>query len=276
MNCLDFEVIVNDLARDRMIDASTRDRSLAHAESCARCVARLADERTLTAGLRAMSARDANIGAPARAEAALLTAFRERMSGNPLTPAAIPTSRGMRRRWHRSIGSAAAATLLLIITLFILRWQHPAPPKLALEVSRTPPVSATPSPVAAEPAPRPMVVRNDHRPRAPYRRTLQSSANSAQMPVAGMTPRITPKEAPPALNVASNASGAEIATDFLPLSDESGGAPLDSGRVVRVELPRSALVSMGLPVNMEHTGELVKADVLLGEDGVARAIRFVR
>jgi hypothetical protein len=33
---------------------------------------------------------------------------------------------------------------------------------------------------------------------------------------------------------------------------------------------------MGLPVNIEHYGERVKADVVLGDDGVARAIRFVR
>ena len=51
---------------------------------------------------------------------------------------------------------------------------------------------------------------------------------------------------------------------------------LDSGRVVRVQLPRSALARFGLPVNAERAGEPVKADVLLGEDGTARAIRFVR
>jgi hypothetical protein len=51
---------------------------------------------------------------------------------------------------------------------------------------------------------------------------------------------------------------------------------LDDVQVVRVELPRSALQSFGLPVNAERAGERVKADVLLGHDGVARAIRFVR
>jgi len=45
---------------------------------------------------------------------------------------------------------------------------------------------------------------------------------------------------------------------------------------VRVELPRSALASFGMPVGAEPAGGRVKADVLLGEDGVARAIRFIR
>jgi hypothetical protein len=52
--------------------------------------------------------------------------------------------------------------------------------------------------------------------------------------------------------------------------------PIDSGSLVRVELPRSALESFGLPMNMERAGERIKADVLVGSDGLARAIRFVR
>jgi hypothetical protein len=50
----------------------------------------------------------------------------------------------------------------------------------------------------------------------------------------------------------------------------------DGAQVVRVELPRSAMVSLGLPVNMDRYGERVKADVLLGADGLAHAIRFVQ
>jgi hypothetical protein len=66
----------------------------------------------------------------------------------------------------------------------------------------------------------------------------------------------------------------EIATSFIPLS---GNAliPLDGGLVVRVELPRSALMSFGLPMNMQRADERIKADILLGNDGLARAIRFV-
>jgi hypothetical protein len=60
------------------------------------------------------------------------------------------------------------------------------------------------------------------------------------------------------------------------LTYDGGALAMESGHVVRVELPRTALVSMGLPMNPERAGELVKADVLMGDDGVARAIRFVR
>jgi hypothetical protein len=74
----------------------------------------------------------------------------------------------------------------------------------------------------------------------------------------------------------SAAASDEITTEFLPISYGSNLSQLDDGQVVRVELPRSALQSFGLPVNAERAGERVKADVLLGHDGVARAIRFVR
>ncbi len=55
-----------------------------------------------------------------------------------------------------------------------------------------------------------------------------------------------------------------------------GLAQMDGGQVMRVELPRSALMSFGLPMDMERAGERIKADVVVGNDGLARAIRFVR
>ncbi len=69
---------------------------------------------------------------------------------------------------------------------------------------------------------------------------------------------------------------AEIATEFLPLMEAESLASFESGSVVRVELSRQALVALGLPMNAERANEPVKADVLIGEDGLARAIRFVR
>jgi hypothetical protein len=52
--------------------------------------------------------------------------------------------------------------------------------------------------------------------------------------------------------------------------------PEDRGEVVRMGIPRQSLRSLGIPVNMERMFERVPADVLLGEDGIARGIRLVR
>jgi hypothetical protein len=68
----------------------------------------------------------------------------------------------------------------------------------------------------------------------------------------------------------------EIATEFLPVAVDDGWTPLDGGRLVRVKLPRSALGAFGLPVDELFAPERVQADVMLSNDGVLRAIRFVR
>jgi hypothetical protein len=51
---------------------------------------------------------------------------------------------------------------------------------------------------------------------------------------------------------------------------------LANSRMMRVRIPRAALLSFGLPLNAYHAqDEKVAADVIYTEDGVARAIRFV-
>ncbi len=84
------------------------------------------------------------------------------------------------------------------------------------------------------------------------------------------------KNDPAAKGPAAITSTTEIATDFLPLSYGAATNLEEGGRMVRVELPHSALATFGLPVNMDRANERVKADVLFGVDGLAHAIRFVR
>jgi len=67
----------------------------------------------------------------------------------------------------------------------------------------------------------------------------------------------------------------EIVSDFIPLTYLAESTEVESGVVVRVRVPRSMLTRMGLPINAEITEETVLADVALGDDGLARAIRFV-
>src|SRR6185503_17137237 len=69
---------------------------------------------------------------------------------------------------------------------------------------------------------------------------------------------------------------AEVVTQFYPLVE---GGDIDSEQVsqgVRVELPASALSAAGVLVGPDVSTVPVKADVVLGYDGLARAIRFVR
>ena len=67
----------------------------------------------------------------------------------------------------------------------------------------------------------------------------------------------------------------EIAAGFYPLPDADALPPVENALVVRVELPLSSLQMIGVPVNGARAGERVEADVLLGQDGLARGIRLV-
>lgn len=79
-----------------------------------------------------------------------------------------------------------------------------------------------------------------------------------------------------ASNTLAKSNEAESVTEFISLvADAPAATPLESGQLVRVQVPRAALASLGLPLNAERGNEPVKADVLLGGDGLARAIRFV-
>ena len=62
---------------------------------------------------------------------------------------------------------------------------------------------------------------------------------------------------------------------FIPLPNAARLAENDEVNLVRVEVPRSAMIALGIEVNPEQAAELVQADVMLGPDGIARAVRFV-
>jgi hypothetical protein len=68
----------------------------------------------------------------------------------------------------------------------------------------------------------------------------------------------------------------EVATDFFPLTYTADSNLPESRHVVHVRIPRTALIAFGLPMNVERAGELIKADVVIGDDGLARAIRFIQ
>ena len=62
---------------------------------------------------------------------------------------------------------------------------------------------------------------------------------------------------------------------YIPLPNAERLAPDENVNVVRVELPRSAMLAVGLPVSVDQSTDLVEADIKMGSDGLARAVRFV-
>ena len=68
-------------------------------------------------------------------------------------------------------------------------------------------------------------------------------------------------------------SRAEQLTEFYPLM--YAPPPLYNGTLVRVTVPASTLQLAGLPVREDQLSQTIQADLLLGDDGTPRAIRFV-
>lgn len=290
MNCQHFESIMGDFARGLPLEARAREEAGAHEEGCARCAARLADERALSAGLRGMAASDRDAEAPPRVEAALLAAFRaqaaaqkpaEREASGKVVPLARPSA--LRRwSWAKTAAASAAAAAAVVAVFMLAAPRRPAPDGMAnsrpapsgertqtkATLTNTPPSPAGdrpdgPGQEVAEvvpPAPQPSRV-------PPARNASRASSPASYRAAARPAPR----------DAGRFVGDEEIATDFIPLTQDARFAVAEGGgQVVRVELPRTALQRFGLPMNVEHPGGRVKADLMLGYDGIPRAIRFVR
>jgi hypothetical protein len=68
----------------------------------------------------------------------------------------------------------------------------------------------------------------------------------------------------------------ELVTEFFPLTYSN--VPVRGGYVVRMQVPRGALASFGatLAAAGDNASPNVLADVVIGNDGLARAVRFVQ
>src|SRR5258706_16009175 len=77
---------------------------------------------------------------------------------------------------------------------------------------------------------------------------------------------------PQTSTAAVKSKAAEIKTDFIALSYARGA---ESGQIVRVKVPSSMMVTLGLVATVEKPTSLVDAEVVIGDDGLTRAIRFI-
>ncbi len=250
MNCQSFENVVNDLAREQLIEAALREEALHHSDSCSACAVRLSEERILSVNLRALFVEMDSLSAPERVESRLLAAFNEQL---------VPQVRS--KRWSY-LGLAAAAGLLLAFAIGVAAWNLRAPLRSeSSDAVASVPVADTTQPVDGKTQEPPPVVPE------------RSKTNSIK---AQRSAKSRHSNVRPEFQSVAALSKTEVTTDFMPIGYVNSASLQDSGSIVRVELPRSTIVSMGFAVNMDRYGERVKADVLMGADGLARAIRFVQ
>lgn len=109
--------------------------------------------------------------------------------------------------------------------------------------------------------------------------TVNLQRKPQTMEIAVATPKVvnvTTPHAPVAIDKAAYQKPVptEIVTDFFPLIEDP--QPFQGGELLRVRVSAMAMRSVGLPVSEDRVADTVQADVLVGDEGIARAIRFVR
>ncbi len=253
MNCQKFETVVSELARGQMMAAEQRGEALAHKNACDDCALRLRNEEILTRGLRSFAAEMAPLNAPGNVEINLLQAFRAQHQVAP-----IAKRQSTARFWW----AAVAAMLLIAISVVAFQWTAAGNDEPQQAETRE------------EPRKQPEVIKQQPEPQ--FANDVAVPENES-VPETFKSHRIRPpRTRRPANTQVANHVNREIATDFIPLSYMSAANLQEGGQIIRMQVPRSALVKFGVPVNMDRYNEKVKADVLFGVDGMAHAIRFVQ
>lgn len=242
MKCSEFEHQISLVPEFESNDSAYREDPIKHAASCSACATRLQEERLLSWSFGEMVAHLRQISPSLDVEQRIMKAFdRERQ-----------IKQRHSRNWAGYTAAAIAATLLVAGISFALLRHQPGPASqgsnsqndlLAAAGKIEPPHVKGPAPLSVEKpkwsasAPRSM------------RHKISRTAGAPEAP-------------------------SEIATDFIRINYAT---PIEPGsQIVRVQLPRSSMSQFGLPVNMDRADQPVKADVIMGIDGVAQAIRFVQ
>jgi hypothetical protein len=268
MNCEEFLTVAADLARTRIADASERASARGHVDQCCSCRRAWNDQLELSERLRQVAEQMTSARAPEDVEAQLLAAFRDRTRVVPIHSA--------HRQWRYWV-TAAAAVVLIVFGL--LAWRsHVAsvrqPHAEANSGSGTAPLLQQPKPEQSQT----VAVTGT---RSSIQRSIKPTPRrslSRRRPASSQLAKSDPAKQPTVEQSSASATKVEtkeLATDFVLVGYGNALDLQDGGQLVRVDLPRSALARFGLPMNMDRANERIKADVLVGTDGLARAIRFV-
>ncbi|MBI1764755.1 MAG: hypothetical protein HYR56_25315 [Acidobacteria bacterium] len=262
MNCREFNEVLNDLTSDRLSDALARKRALVHAGACEACARRLAAQRALSASLFEFAEVTGKEQPPLRIRQQLRAAVAERRAAPAVAQSSATVlafkSAAKPNHWRRW-ALAAAATVLALFTISVLLWrqsQAPAQSVLAGAASPTPQMTPAVPSVSGK---------------------SETTATDLQ-PRTQLAQRHAPKQrrAQRVRAVEAATDEQELASEFVPLTLDTDERALANGTLVRLEVPRARLIAMGLPLRVEADRDTINAEVMMGDNGVAYAIRVVR
>jgi hypothetical protein len=216
-----------------------------HVRSCAACAAFLRRQRQLTGAFRELSAEARTWTSSTCLEDRLTEAFAtaHAVQAHPVTRRAPG--------WRYRFTAAAAAMILVAAAVW---WSGRAvAPAPHVEPSSRPETTDTPraSPdMSSGPA---VAGRTDGRTAAAIRATGKPSPARPRLPEPDRVRAI----------------------EFTMIPAAADLPPLESARIVRMEVPVSALPDYGLQIVSDGRRPAVEADLLVGQDGLARGIRLL-
>ena len=239
MNCEALAEIILDTARGAAVPEEARAGVRRHIDTCSSCAAEYARQRDLTTGLQALAAAAQEWKAPAAIEQQLLAAFAAQ-HGQELAVAASASA----ERWRYALATAAILALAVWGIREAVKPEPESPRIGALPGEASTPVAAERTAVAT-PAPA-----------TPQTATARTAAPRPTSAKASVGRPATPVE-------------------FVRIPSAIGLPELESGTVLRMELPLTALPEYGLDIAPDAMRTSVEADILVGQDGQPRAIRLI-
>jgi len=257
MTCREFENAAGTLAL-RELTQMQDDQLLSHAGGCQKCAAWLSEQQEITASMRALQARTARCEAGPELEQRLLRKFRQARSEAPqielakgFTPIAFRLSRFF------EVGAYVAVAAAIVVGLFLgIHLLEERSTKARMQgQSRQARATPVPSTVATERLPAHEIVPATH----------NSGASAGKREVA--SGRMEPTEVTNATSASTDASQASGDPDYVALMFCDPLSCSTDTQVVRMELPRATA--------SDRDGQPLVADVVVGYDGVVRAMRIV-
>lgn len=237
MTCRQFDEVVHGFVRVELLDVNLREMALEHASRCSDCAERMAEATALADAAEVIGGEMRDEQAPPRVEAAVLAEFR---------------SYHRRAVWRRTFEWATVGAVAAILLLF--GWTFNGRSKERLQ----PPAGKDVSSKSQLPVDAKLDVK------AP----AVSQQNDATQGIEAKLPEVSADEASVAETYA--------ASDFVPVPFTGAIAADDPGMVVRVQLTRASLAQLGYPVADAPDDDLIRADVLVGEDGWPRGVKLIR
>ena len=84
-----------------------------------------------------------------------------------------------------------------------------------------------------------------------------------------------PQPEPPTSSAAVSEDVRESEQPFVPIPYVTPLGAYERAEIVRMEVPVAALIAAGLPMRTTDPGARAEADVVVGQDGRARAVRLI-